>query len=63
MGTNQSKIMIMNTLSKSVRSEVSHIAETSVNTGTAPVGLIVTVVTAVAGLIATAITVFGVSIN
>jgi hypothetical protein len=56
--------MNMNTLSKSVRSEVSNITETSVNnTGTAPVGLIVTVVTAVAGLIVTAVTVFGVSIN
>ena len=55
--------MNMNTLSKSVRSEVSNITETSVNTGTAPVGIIVTVVTAVAGIIITAITVFGVSIN
>lgn len=54
----------MNTLSKSVSSELSNIPESSVNhTGTAPVAIIVTVVTAVAGLIVTAVTVFGVSIN
>ena len=50
-----------NNISKSVRNELQHIPETTVNT--VPVGLIVTVVTAVAGLIGTAITVFGISIN
>jgi hypothetical protein len=61
MGANQSKIMNMNTLSKSVRNEIKAMHKNTVQP--APVGLIVTVVATVAGIIVTAITVFGVSIN
>lgn len=53
--------MNMNTLSKSVRNEMRAMPENTVQP--APVGLIVTVVATVAGLIVTAITLFGVSIN
>lgn len=53
--------MNMNTLSKSVRNEIKAMHKNTVQP--APVGLIVTVVATVAGIIVTAITVFGVSIN
>lgn len=54
--------MNMNTLSKSVRNEMRAMQEEQ-QQQPAPVGLIVTVVAMVAGLIVTAITLFGVSIN